>query len=101
MVSWKVKIAEFLLVIALVLFPSLSFALDSAERMESLPIAKQVGPFEQAIGVASIPIDIVKAVFYAGGESYIRGNAYKGDYARHGFYRTHARWWDPFFYHHE
>lgn len=92
--NW-VGIIGLLLCVSFVLVPVQS----SAEGMKALPVA-QHGALEQLAGVAMIPVDIFLAMFYAEGETYVEGRTYEGDYARHGYNRTHARWWDPFFYHH-
>lgn len=94
--------------IGLLLIGLLVFAASpvfAGETCESLPVATQESEVDSALdqifGVAMIPAHIVMAVSYAPGEGYRRGKAYKGEYARHGFVRHHARWWDPFFYYHE
>jgi len=75
------------------------------EELKAMPVAKNVTPmdsaFDQAAGFVLIPLHVLLAVTYAPGEQNMKGNAYKGEYARHGYYRHHARWWDPFFYHHD
>lgn len=79
----------------------LTYAHDTDEPGRSIPIAKQDGLLEQGFRVIYIPVDILNGVLNAQGEFYAKGRAHQGQYARHGYYRTHARWYDPFLYHHE
>ncbi len=85
-----------LIVLALVAMPCLGMA----DEMKATPIATDVGAWEQLSGVLMIPVDILLAMTYAEGEMAEEGRLYEGDYARHGYNRKHARWWDPFFFHH-
>lgn len=92
--------AAFLIMMGIGAAP-LAWGHDTDEPGRSIPVAKQDGLLEQGLRVVFVPVDLLNGILNAEGEFYAKGRAYKGEYARHGYYRTHARWYDTFLYHHE
>lgn len=74
---------------------------DTNEPGRSIAVAKQDGILEQSFRFLLIPVDIANSVLNAQGEFYAKGQATKGEYARHGFYRYYPRWYDTFQYYHD
>jgi len=104
MVLLRGLIAGLFLMSCLIFSPSFVLA-GEVENMKSHPVANQNWGLDYAwdliLGVALIPLHIVLAFTYAPGEQFMKGKAYNAEYAKDGYYRTHARWWDPWFYHQE